>query len=617
MRLQTMILALCVLVMTYFVSLGATFNGVLLTDFKVFTLGLMAVLVMLWWVVRWRRGWLWHVTVLDRVILLWIAAFVLSLGANPETWRRSAIGLWYVGVYIGVWYALHDVLANRAVRKDILIDALLIAGLVVIVFGYWQMTNALSQSTNLLAVRPVSLLGNSNALGAFLVVLTPFAYARSRTARLPVGRTVMTVYALLAALLLLMTFSRGAWLGLVALVVSYLGLQLYSRQLLSFTALRAWWGTQSRRMQMVTGVGTVAVIVAAVAAIALFIQSFTIGGRSTDLRLPIYQSAIEQFGASPLFGNGLFTFGRGLIADWSMPPNQPHAHAHDIPLNIAAELGLVGLAALGATLYLIYRRLRDNIQAAIFLSSQITLFASIAAVVGFGVHHLVDMPAMMPAIALTGLLALVLATAPTEPQPVTLRVRRVGHIGALGVLWLGLIVTGLWSSSLYRQYIGVLQDAVNEGDYVEAARRLQPIIDADPSLAILHMEQGFLFGMAAADHDVEAMRAGIAAYARFLELEPSHAVSWVNVAALHWQRGDRDTAVFAMSRAVVLAPDEPLFQRNLQAYSGIGDAIVQYEPDDITLIDYERGISFGRFQYLREVIARQFLPQVGYAAIES
>lgn len=610
MRLQTMMLALCVLVMTYLVSLGATFNGILLTDFKVFTLGLMAVLVVLWLVMRWVGGWAWHVTVLDRVILLWIAAFILSIVANPETWRQSAIGLWYIGVYIGVWYTLHDVLANREIRKDILIDALLIAGLVVIVFGYWQITNSLSQSANILAIRPVSLLGNSNALGAFLVVLTPFAYARSRTARLPVGRIIMTVYAVLAVLLLLMTFSRGAWLGLGAVAVTYIWLQLYSRQLLSLAALRAWWSSQSRRMQMVTGIGMVAVIIGAVMAIVLFVQSFSIGGRSTDLRLPIYQSAIEQFGESPLFGTGLFTYGRGL--DWSMPPNQPHAHAHDIPLNVAAELGIVGLVALGATLYLIYRQLQVNIGAITFASARITLFASIAAVVGFGVHHLVDMPAMMPTIALTGLLALVLATEPIEPQPVTLRVRRVGHIGALGVLWIGLIVSGLWSSGVYRQYIGVLQDAVRDGDYAEAARRLQPVIDADPSLVIYHMEQGFLYGMAAVDGDVEYIRAGIAAYERFLEAETGHAVSWANVAALHWQRGDRDRAVFAMSTAVVLAPDEPLFQRNLQAYSGIGDAIVQDEPDDITLVDYERGISFGRFQYLREVIARQFLPQVGY-----
>ena len=53
-----------------------------------------------------QRRWRWQTTPLDFAIAVWIVAFALSLLTNLDSWRRIALGLWFMGVYIGVWYLL-------------------------------------------------------------------------------------------------------------------------------------------------------------------------------------------------------------------------------------------------------------------------------------------------------------------------------------------------------------------------------------------------------------------------------------------------------------------------------------------------------------------------------
>ena len=599
--------ALIVIFFVYLTAVGATFNGVILPDYKPFTFGLMAVLSALWLASRWRRGWRWHRTSLDAPLLLWLLAFGLSLLFNQPSWRRIAIGFWYVAMYIGVWYVLHDALANRGLGRQLLVDALLITGIIVILIGYWQVALLLPTGIDGLP-RPVSLLGNTNALGAFILVLLPFIVGRMVNARFRFQRIVLGLYALLALALLFLTFSRGAWLGFVAATLVGGALLLASRDKFSRDAPRLWWRGQSRASKMLWALGGLMGAAFALVALLIFVSSFSIGGRSLDLRLPIYESALRQFAARPLVGHGLFTFGQGLMGDWSMPPNQPHSHAHSVPLGIAAELGLVGLLALAVTLGAFVIQVTRNWRIA-KKGERTMLAAASAAIVGFGVHHLVDWPAMMPLVALTGLLALGLAVAPVEPKAVTVPRWGQGRTVALAILWALLIISGLWSTNIYNRYLATLRYVIDTGNYAEAARRLDSVIEADPALALYHMEQAFLYGMAANEDD-RYIDEALAAYDRFLELEPNHAVSWANRAALYWQAGDNVAAVTAIERAVRLAPEASVFARNLQRYSEDGDGIVPRGEGGLDVPDYDYGVSFPRFQYLRETLKRQFLPQV-------
>lgn len=594
-----MIRALILLVFAYLATIGATWNGVMLPDFQRLTLILMILGVVVWLAVRLRRGWKWHPTALDSVILLWVGAFALSMIANPETTRRSMIGLWYVGLYIGLWYTLHDLLANRALPRDALIGAFLTAGFVILLFGYLQVWNEIrGGGWSLEGSRPVSLIGNTNALAAFLLALMPFTVIRLFAAPHRPARIVMSLYAFALLVLLFLTFSRGGWLGaIIALAALF---WLWSRD--PGSRLGQFY---RRRKGLILVLSAVLLVIGAM----FILDSLSISGRGTDLRLFIWESALKQFAEKPISGQGLFTFGRDLALNASMPPINSHSHAHHIVLNIAAEMGLVGLLALLLTAFAFYRAFWKNWREA-DTTYKAALAASAAGFCGLAAHHLVDLPAMMPLIALIGLLLAALSTAPANPTPIQ-SVRRGGlQSVVLLALWITILAAGFWSSGIYRQFIDSLRYAVNSADFRGAAQQLENVILADP-LPIYHQQQAFLWGMAAAEGDLDSAQKGAVAFERFLADEPAHASSWANLAALYWQLGEAEKALSAIERAVELAPDFALFAQVRSIFAD-DTAATRFEVDDRDLLkaDTQYGPNMGQFQFLRQVIPRQFLPQL-------
>jgi putative inorganic carbon (hco3(-)) transporter len=562
------------LLFNYAIAIGTNFNGILNPDFHTLTLVLTGLTAASWLLLHWHRGWVWHRTPLDVVMLLWIAAFGLSLVANLEVWRRIAIGLWYVTAYIGVWYMLHDLIANNGLSRDTLVDGLLICGLVVLIFGFIQSRDWFTTSLPLMLSgrmpfglpRPVSTFGNANTLANFLVVLIPFALTRAVSARLLFGRIVMGIYSLLALLLLFLTYSRGGWLGMAAGLFVWAVLLLAQRNMLSFKGLAVWWGRQKSRSRIITLAASALSVVVTLAVLTIFLSSLNAAGRTTDLRTYIYDTAITMFSEKPLTGHGLFTFGRGLARLQSVPPTTPHSHAHNAPLHIAAEMGIVGLLPLFATLGVMvwgaWRNWRD-------MSSRqrLILSAATGAVVAFAVHQLTDVPATTPAIVLAGLVALVLLLTPVNLIPLASHFRRISHSLLMVGLWIVLLISGLWSSQIYAQYINVLHYAVDTNDFRGAASQMQPVIAADPDLSLTYKEQGLLLGLAANEGDQQAAPEGIAAYQQFLALDPNYAIVWANMAALQWQLDERDVAFESMEQAVKLAPESWQFAIGLGLYA--------------------------------------------------
>lgn len=162
-------------------------------------------------------------------------------------------------------------------------------------------------------------------------------------------------------------------------------------------------------------------------------------------------------------------------------------------------------------------------------------------------------------------------------------------VGGVVLLWVGLVVTGLWSSGVYANSIAAMRYADRTGDYREAAQRMQAVIAADPNLSLYHLEQGFLLGMAASEGDTQAAQEAVVAYERFIALDPSYALGWANLAGLKWQLGDQQAAIEDMERAVDLNARDwrlrlnvALFYEaagNLEAANAAYDRILREYPD--------------------------------------
>ncbi len=403
-----------------------------------------------------QRRWQWQTTPLDLAIVVWIVAFALSLLTNLDSWRRIALGLWFMGVYIGAWYLLWQALANRVLRRAWLIDALLIAGVPVVFVGFAQVWLAITSGLPL--PRPVGTLGNANTLAALLVMLIPFTAGRLAESRAPLARVLLGLYTLANLVLLALTFSRGGWIGGVVGLAVWVALRFPVRQI---------WAALPRFQK--TALIALALLAAAGGAVVL-LNSLGIGGRGLDLRTWLYQTALELFAQRPLTGHGLFTFGAGLSRLNSLPPLEPHSHAHNLILQVAAELGIVGLIALALTAWAALRALLRTLHRP---ADPVTVMG-IAAFAGFAAHQMLDLPAMMPTIALAALIALLIALAPSEStgEPLALT-RRAWQPWLIALSGIVLVIAGAWSAINYQRYVAILTDANSSHDFHAAADQLQ------------------------------------------------------------------------------------------------------------------------------------------------
>jgi hypothetical protein len=361
------------------------------------------------------------------------------------------------------------------------------------------------------------------------------------------ARVIMTLYLLALLLLILLASSRGAWLGLGAGFIVWLGLILAHYQLLSMRRLRTWWISLNRNRRWLFSGFALAVLSLALVMGLLLARSLVMRGLTG--REPIYAAAWQGFIQKPLTGHGLFTFGHVLAQGLSFPPDAPHAHAHNGILHIAAELGLPGLLALTLTMWVVARAMRRYWVAGI---DRFTLCAAIAAVVTVVVHHLTDFIALMPAAALAFLAVLCVACLQMPSE------ERLHQWRGLWVysLWGVLFVTGLWSTKVYNDYNQALFTAFLDRDFTTAAYALDTVIAQDPAFPAYVLQQAFLYGMAAneGEGDLEAARLGAETYTRFLEMQPNYAFAWANLAALRWQLGENDNAIAAARQATELAP---------------------------------------------------------------
>lgn len=589
---------------------GATFHAVVIPDTHVATYGLILALLFTWLVLRLRDSWRWHRSALDPIMPLWLLAIGASMLANPEALRRSLIALCFVAIYAATWYILQDWIANRPAAKELILDGLLATGLMIIIFSGLQILH-----TGKL-LQPVSVIGNSNALGSVLVVIVPFALRKAWRAKAGMHRAVWRLYSAIAIANLILTLSRGAWIGLFIACAMLALLMLAHFDLMSRARFLTWWRKQSERARRLALASSLAVSLCFLCAAALIAHSFTLKERSARLRTEVWRSAIYQFMDAPLTGKGLFAFGRENGRYLSIPPAQSYAHAHNLPLTVAAEMGILGILALGATVVLTVQRLH-RIWHVKTGDDRLDWIFFVAPVVGFAVHHAFDVTAMMPAVALLGILALALAFDPSHDHRSASSKYGMLCASAVTLLWICALAVGLWNMQSKSRYIDALRlSAASSADlnlgqpamrYHQALDSLEELIARDPTMPVYHLQSAILWGLLAAGGEGEAIDAGIDAFQRFLDLEPYHAVSWANLAALQWQAGDRSAAISSMERARSLAPRLPLFSIKLH----------QYRSDDLLaplILPHSRyNQDFTRYQFLTESLPITFLPQITWS----
>jgi tetratricopeptide (TPR) repeat protein len=223
-----------------------------------------------------------------------------------------------------------------------------------------------------------------------------------------------------------------------------------------------------------------------------------------------------------------------------------------------------------------------------------------AALIGLGVHHLLDTPAMMPVIAL--LVIILLAGSTTLPQPPVRSERLQPVFSGIGVLsLLVLLGVGAWAIQGHTAYQSALELGLDDAQ--AGAQALDAVIAQDPHQSAVLLEQAYLYGMAAAE-DKTLVPQAIDAYLAYLAVEPTHSEAWANLSALYWQANNQEQAQLAINEALRLAPDAP-FAVLRRIY-----ARVVVDLATVPQLSSPYAVNRARNEYLRDVIEPEYLPQV-------
>lgn len=552
MRVRRMALIFLVF---YLVFIGGSAYYTLVFPVRLFHHALMTLLVVLWFWGRLRLGRGLPRTPLDVPILAAIVVSVISAIFSLDS-RMAFENLWFAFIHLVLFYVLID-LFQRGRHRMVMETQFILSALIVFVTGLevasWYFGLGIVPGTDIgwidvvgpgawlpLELPRVSLAMNiSTLLAGYVAPLVPLVVGWSLTARQPEFRRVLRWLALLLVVVLLLTFSRGGMLSLVASLTVFAVLQI-SRS-------RRFGQLVSRRV-LLPGLGLVIIIGAAV-----FMLVSLSGSRSSgdQVRLDMYRSAIDIAADYPIFGVGPGIYGR-VLRDYRSPElsRDRLASAHNLYLNTLSEVGIAGVLVSVWLLWAFSRAVMHTWRSESGDGARIRIEAAVAALIGVGVHSLVDVFTTTPLVLLILLLAafaLVGTRSVLEPTPPGRRWPCV----------LGLIVAisyGVWFLQIDRAQVNYQFSLVRVGtdEAIDLARSAAEI---DPYLNLYDLHIAYLLGEGLDQDSAPAMIAtAITAYEYALSLEPTWDVGWMNLAALETWRGNDDRALTYVERAYAINP---------------------------------------------------------------
>lgn len=251
------------------------------------------------------------------VLLFSSSIFISGIG----NWSNEILGSKFFYSFIFFFIVINEINDFKVIKK--IIKILLFSATIAALYGLYQ--------SYFLKMDRVIGFTSSLAFGNFMAVLVIFLTVFLIWGNLTRNQIIfMTIMDILFFLNLIFTKTRGAWLGFLA-AVFILGLIKGKKILLiSIVILLVVF-------MMLPNIYT-----------DRFISSFNTEynletNRSNSTRIALWTSALKMFLDNPVNGVGYDQFKSSYKRDYKIENIPPFSHSHNNILNIAAELGLIGL----------------------------------------------------------------------------------------------------------------------------------------------------------------------------------------------------------------------------------------------------------------------------------
>jgi len=228
--------------------------------------------------------------------------------------------------------------------------------------------------------RIYSTLLNPNIFAAYLVMNLSLGISRLMN----MGKDKLLMLNLpLASVCLLLTYSRGGFAAFFASMLALILLNKRKNGIMLYTALMTAAFVLMNTGEDISRIGLSAVY----------------RDSSSLYRIEIWKSAFNMFLANPVLGHGPGTTWY-YLSSGSDKLFSYILHSHNIYLQVAAELGIAGVAAFG---YLLARKARDGmrlLRERVTAEEKAVLQGFVACLAGIAVHGLIDAVIFVPAFSL-------------------------------------------------------------------------------------------------------------------------------------------------------------------------------------------------------------------------
>ncbi len=291
-----------------------------------------------------RSGW----TPMHWPLSMYLAIASVAAALSPV--RRAAFDGWVkLALYAVLFLALHRVLRLGSRWRSLLVGAYLLVALATSIYGLRQWifgaeplaTWVDAESEFAGTTRVYSFLNNPNLLAGFLLPAIPLSAVGTLHWRRGSVKLVSGIACVASLACLLLTYSRGALIGLTVMAIV-------------LAALLAWWWRQRLPQGALPGiaiatVGGLAALVTGVPSLrkrALSIFSGR-GDSSNNFRLNVWSSVLEMIRDRPLLGIGPGNKAFNAVYPFYQRSNFSALGAYSVPLELCVETGVVGLLCYG------------------------------------------------------------------------------------------------------------------------------------------------------------------------------------------------------------------------------------------------------------------------------
>ena len=363
------------------------------------------------------------VTPIHLLVLLYWGVATVATAFSPVQ-KAAATGLMKLTLYL-LFFALMARLLRSPRIRSLIIGLFLHISLIVTIYGLRQSRFGAAQlatwvdpeSPTAKLTRVYSYLGNPNLLAGYLIPAVVLSLAAVFVWQRWLPKALALTMFIVNSTCLILTFSRGGWIGFVVCLFAFLVLLVFWY----IPQLPARWRRWAMPAMLGGSAGILVLAMLFVEPVRDRVLSIFIGRKdsSNNFRINVWSSVIEMIRDRPILGIGPGNTAFNKIYPQYMKARFSALSAYSIFLEVAVETGFIGFCCF---LWLLIVTFNQGIQQLRRLRSSANpqgfwLLAAIAAMFGMLSHGLVDTVWYRPEVStLWWLMVAIIASYYTAPM---------------------------------------------------------------------------------------------------------------------------------------------------------------------------------------------------------